>query len=188
MSDRITVACGGAVETAFLPARLLDLRVRYGLEVYTACSARALDFVTPTALRAVTTHAPVLPETRWAEDGTPAHLSLAATDLVVVFPATARILAEGAIGSITCPVTRLIAFTPWERLVIAPAIPPALDPTVYRPHLQTLRDRGCTVLGSDDLFASWRDVLDHLQQRLGLVAAPQPDSPLALFRTQSDES
>lgn len=188
MSARITVACGGAVETAFLPGRLLDLRTRYGLEVRTACSERALDFVTPTALRAVTTHAPVLPQTRWAEDGTPAHLSLAASDLVVVTPATARIIAEGAIGSVTCPVTRLIAFTPWERLVIAPAIPPALDPEVYRPHLASLAARGCSILGGDDLFASWRDVVDHLRERLDLVAIPSSDSPLALFRPQSDDS
>lgn len=178
---RVVVAAGGALETAFLPSRVLDLRERYGLDVVVAVSARALDFATETALRAVSRNPVVTPDTRFAEDGTPAHLALADADAVVVFPATARILAEGAIGAVTCPVTRVIAFAPWDRVVLAPALPPALDRSVYRPHVDALVARGCVRLGGDDLFASWRDVLDHLVGRFGLQARSGDDSPLALY-------
>ena len=92
--------------------------------------------------------------------------------MLVVAPATPRILVECAQGSITCPVTRLFAFTDKARVIVAPALHPRLDPRVYRPHVAALRELGCTVVGGDDLFASFADVKAELARRLGLGAAP----------------
>lgn len=52
----------------------------------------------------------------------PRHLAWRHAALLVVHPASARVLAEAAAGSVTDVVTRLIAFVPPERVVIAPAI------------------------------------------------------------------
>jgi hypothetical protein len=76
------------------------------------------------------------------------------------------VLASCALGLITCPVTRLFAFTPKDRVAFAPAIHPDMDLRLYAPHAAALRALGCVVLGGDDLFASWRDAVDHVEQRL----------------------
>lgn len=177
----IVVASGATIETSFLPQRLWLLREEYGLRVASALSPKALDFVTPLALRAVTHH-PVYTESEPLDpSGTPLHLAYADADALVIFPATARVLAEAAVGSVTCPVTRLLAFGSPARTLIAPAVHPRMDRSVYRPHLDRLAGRGCTILGGDDLHASWRDVQDALVARFHLVRTPGNGSVRSLF-------
>ena len=168
-TPRVVVAAGGALDTAMLPLRLLHLRADYRISLAAAVSRGALDFVTPTALTAVT-GAPVYdPDARFAPGSSvPVHLELADADLLVVYPATARIVAQCALGEVTCPVTRVFAFTPKDRIVIAPAIHTRKDRPLYVDHAARLRAVGCTLLGGDALWATWAEVEETIVRRLSL--------------------
>lgn len=166
-TPRCVIAAGGTIETALLPGRLLALRADYGLDVGCALSRGALDFVTRTAIHGVTGRAPYA-DRRQFDGAVPRHLAWRGAELLVVHPATSRVLAEAAAGSVTCVVTRLIAFTPAERVVIAPAIHPDVDPRPHRAHLAALRDRGVTVVDADDLHAAWTAIERVIVARLGL--------------------
>jgi phosphopantothenoylcysteine synthetase/decarboxylase len=168
----VVFAAGGSIETALLPHRLLFFRADHEVALAAAVSAGALDFVTPIALAGVTGAVVYGPDQRF-EPGTarPAHLALAEADALVLHPATARILAECATGAVTCPVTRLFAFTPKDRIVVAPAIHPRMDLRIYAPHAERLRSLGCTVLGGERLFSTWHEIEQHLVARLGLQRA-----------------
>lgn len=162
----LVIAAGGALETAFLPKRIFDLRADHRVSLSVALSPCALDFVTPTAIGAVAGSKPYLANDDLDASGMPRHLRLAEADRLVVYPATARIVAECALGIVSCAVTRLFAFFPKERVVVAPAIHPMMDMRIYAPHLARLRELGCTVVGAEDAFASWADVLAHLAPAL----------------------
>lgn len=161
------VAAGAALETAFLPQRLWALRQDYGVRLTVALTRRASDFVTGTALRGVTGAAPYLEDAQFDGD-VPMHLSLREADLLVVAPATGRVLSACALGVIDDPVTRLFAFTPKDRVVVAPALHPHLDRRLYVDHVARLRELGVAVLGGEDLFASWADVVAEVRDRLDL--------------------
>ncbi len=166
----IIFAAGGSIETAMLPHRLLYLRADYGVAITVAVSNGALDFVTRTALVGVTGSFVYDPETRFEPaTAVPAHLALADADLLVLHPATARILAQCALGEVTCPVTRLFAFTPKDRIVIAPAIHPRMDKRLYEGHVARLRELGCTILGGPELWATWAELEACVVTRLGLA-------------------
>lgn len=172
---RCVIASGGTIETALLPGRVLFLRADFGLDVSLALSSGAREFVTLTAMRAVSGREVYHDNGQFDAAGVPLHLALARAEALVVYPATARILAECAAGSVTCPVTRLVAFTPFERIAIAPAVHAQMDPRPYREHLARLADFGCTVLGGDDLHADWAAVQSWLVARLGLERTRSPD-------------
>ncbi|MBX3230977.1 MAG: hypothetical protein KIT84_36570 [Labilithrix sp.] len=166
----VVLAAGGSLETAMLPQRLLYLRADYGVEVRAAVSAGALEFVTRTALMGVTGSFVYEPDTRFAPgSAVPVHLSLADADLLVLHPATARVLSQCALGEVTCPVTRLFAFSAKDRILVAPAIHPRMDRRIYEPHVARLRDLGCEVLGGPDLWATWHDAETRIVARLGLT-------------------
>ena len=168
----IVIAAGGGLETAMLPQRLLYLRADYGVEVRAAVSSGALDFVTRTALMGVTGSFVYDPETRFVPGSAhPVHLALADADLLVVYPATARVLAQCALGDVTCPVTRLFAFTAKDRILVAPAIHPRMDRRIYEPHAARLRELGCEVIGGAELWATWHEVETRIVARLGLARA-----------------
>jgi hypothetical protein len=77
---------------------------------------------------------------------------------VILYPATPRIISQAALGQITCPVTRVFAFTPKPRIIIAPFLHPDLDTQIYEPHLEALRALGCSVLQHDGKSSPWRQV------------------------------
>ena len=157
-----------------------DLRADYEVRLWSAVSERALDFVTPMALGAVCENTVYRSNDQLASDRRPLHVVARDADALVLHPATARIIAQCALGEVTCAVTRLFAFTPKDRVVVAPAIHPYLERSIYEPHVRRLRDLGCTVLGGDDLFASWADVRDHLCERLALKRRTTPWGPVLL--------
>jgi phosphopantothenoylcysteine decarboxylase/phosphopantothenate--cysteine ligase len=171
----VVIACGGTIETALLPGRVLFLRSDFDLNVTAAVSSGALEFVTRTAMHGVSGRDVYHQNAQFDADGVPMHLSLGRADALVLYPATARILAECASGSVTDPVTRLFAFTPKERVAIAPAIHAQMDPRPYREHLERLRKLGCTVLGGDDLHANWASVKSWLVATLGLEPQQRAD-------------
>lgn len=163
----VVVAAGGSLETAFLPARLFDLRADYHVRLSAALSPRALDFVTELSVEAVTA-ATVYTRSAQLHEHRPLHLHVAQAERLVLWPATPRILAQCATGEITDPVTRLFAFTEKARVIVAPCLHPSLDLRIYRPHVERLRELGCTVVGPEDLFASFADAKRALVDGLGL--------------------
>ncbi len=169
---RCVIACGGTIETALLPGRVLFMRADFEVDIHLAVSPGALDFVTLTALRAVSGNPAYHQNAQFDASGAPLHLALSSADAMVVYPASARILAECANGSITDPVTRLFAFTPKQRIAVAPAIHAQMDPRPYRDHVNKLRDLGCTVLGGDDLHADWASAKSWLVAKLGIERKP----------------
>lgn len=178
----LVVAAGGTVETSFLPQRLFNYLADFSVRVTVALSPGARDFVTTTALAAITGE-PVYTRGRQLDASQrPLHLALAEADRLLLCPASARIVASCALGLVTCPVTRLFAFIPPARVIVSPAIHPAMDRSVYAAHLATLRNRGCTVLGGDDLFASWQNVRDHLERTFPLARRTDATGVLSIGR------
>lgn len=156
---------GGTIETAFVPLRLFELLADYAVESGVALTREAETFVSPVALEGLTGRAPYRGNAQF-EAGVPVHLSWAEALLLVIVPGTARLLTECAGGSITCPVTRLFAFTDKARIVFAPALHPRFDLRIYRPQLERLRELGVTVLGGEDGHADWAELRQVLLERL----------------------
>lgn len=148
----IVVAAGGVIETALLPYNLVHLLSCVDIAVSTAISPSAEKFVTETALHAITKKL-VYHENQLFDPltGKPLHIAYSEADLLVLYPATARIIAQCALGEVTCPVTRLFAFTPKAQILIAPAIHPRMDNRIYQPHLDRLKELGCHVINQ------WRE-------------------------------
>lgn len=165
----LIVAAGATLETSFLPNRLLDLQVDYEVSVTAALSGAARDFVAPIPLAAVT-GGPVYHDNAQldAASGAPLHAVLCQADLLVLYPASARIIAQCALGIIECAPTRLFAFMDKSKVVVAPALHPAMDRRLYEPHFETLRSLGCEVLPAADGHVSWADVVSHVSSRLSL--------------------
>ena len=55
-----------------------------------------------------------------------------------------------------------------------------MDRTPYREHVAKLRERGCTILGGDDLFAPWSQVVNVVRERLSPEVRPVSLAPLLL--------
>lgn len=153
----LIVASGGGIETAFLPFYLLRMRAQFeNLSIRVALSPGGQQFVTTTAIRGITRSEPYTKDALFDETNRlPMHLSFALADLLVIYPATARILAECAIGSITCPVTRLFAFFKKERVIVTPYLHHDMDQRLYVRHLRTLEELGCLVLKSSNDNLVW---------------------------------
>ena len=191
-SVALCVAAGGAIETALLPYYFVQLLAAHPhLRVRAALSPSAEQFVSPFALDGLlddfvyTTSRPYRPQTT-----IPFHLDFTTTDLLVVFPATARILAECALGIVTCPVTRLFAFANKEHTVVVPYLHPAMDVTLYVDHIDKIERIGATVVRPRKGLI-WRDegawdrALAVIRERLRLdPEARSPRSYEIAFRNQ----
>jgi phosphopantothenoylcysteine synthetase/decarboxylase len=182
----IVVAAGGVIETALLPYNLLHLTSCVDITVSTAISPAAQKFVTETALYSITKKA-VYHESQLFDplSGKPLHLAYSESDLLVLYPATARVIAQCAIGEVTCPVTRLFAFTPKDKILIAPAIHSRMDMRIYQPHLTKLQDLGCHVLTQpqDDssAFSLWSEIELKIAEMLKTETHPVPKKAIRLW-------
>lgn len=160
-SPPVTIASGGAIETALLPYRLVHLLQHLNdLEVRAALSPRAEDMVSSLALEALT-HNPVYVEDSRLNPrtGRPFHLDYA-DGVVVMYPATARMIAQCALGIIACPATRVFAFAEKQRVVVCPALHPRMDAGLYADHVKRLASLGCRVIsgGAGLALARWSHV------------------------------
>jgi phosphopantothenoylcysteine synthetase/decarboxylase len=172
----VVLACGGTIETAFLPYKIAHFIAHYRVDVHVAMSREARKFATLTAMRAITGHEIYTRNVQFqGPSGTPLHLAWSAPEQLAVYPATARIVAEFAIGSITCPVTRLFAFTEKSKIVVVPQIHQQLHAEVYEKHLQAISDMGCTVLGSASKSADWRQMELLVASRIGVLRHESPE-------------
>ncbi|EDX82958.1 Flavoprotein [Synechococcus sp. PCC 7335] len=153
----LVIAAGGALETALLPYYVVRLLTTTSLSVRVVLSPHALDFVTPTALQGLTEHPVYTEQIKFHPlSGKPMHLAFADTDLLLVYPATCRVIAEAALGIVSCPVTRVIAFSPKEKVIMVPYLHTAHHQMVYREHLGQLRRQGCEVVMPSDNDLCWK--------------------------------
>jgi Flavoprotein len=188
------VAAGGAIETSLLPYYFVQLLSTYPhLRLRAALSRKAQQFVSVFALDGLlddlvyTEDRPYRPQT-----AIPFHLDLASSDLLVIFPATARIIAECALGIVTCPVTRLFAFTAKDRVVLVPYLHPLISDQLYLDHLERMQRIGVTVLRPTTGLvwtgeSAWDTARLTLCRRLGLDpdVRPQPSYEIA-FRNSRE--
>lgn len=181
----VVIAAGGTIETSLLPYHLVHLKSHLEIEVAVAISPAAQKFVTHTALRAITGK-PVYYENQDFDPvtGRPMHLYYSEADVLVIYPASVRILVQCAIGEITCPVTRLFAFSPKDKVVILPFIHPRMDSQIYQEHIDKLSDLGCTVLTSQKEMqqsqSPWLCVEQEIAKRLAIKKVTSPSLVLQL--------
>lgn len=147
---RVVVAAGGTLETALLPYHLTHLAAQLDVVVAVALSEGARRFVSEYAIEGLTGNIPYTEERAFhPRNSRPLHLLYSEADVLVVYPASARIVVECATGVVTCPVTRLFAFTPKKRVIFCPAIHPQMTMELYERHLENIALLGCCVLASN---------------------------------------
>lgn len=165
------------------------------LTVRVALSPRALDFVTTLSLEGIT-GALVYTENRPLNQSTgrPTYLDLVDADALILYPATARVLAHCALGIVSCPVTRCFAFADKKSVLVTPYLHPRMEPRLYSQHVDVLRSVGCTVVQPDDrLFwrttSAWVTTEHRLSEMLKLEApCPPPTSWAAADDISGDPS
>lgn len=171
----LTIACGAALETSLIPHHAIHLLSHYNVAIRFAITPEAKKFVRRLPLEAISKYSVYHKNGQLCkETKEPYHKLFSASDLVIVYPATPRLLSEIRSGSITCPVTRLVAFTTPSRVMICPALHPNLSLGIYQPILQELQVRGHTVLGAISGVASWNEVEIATQQLLNLQRIDDP--------------
>lgn len=176
----ILVSAGGAVDTALLPYRLVHLRAHYDVRLFTALTRGALQFVTTAAMQGITGTVPYTEGMLFHPvTGRSIHLQYAECDLMVVSPATARLVVQFAQGEVTCPVSRVFAFADKKKIIVVPAIHQRMTPRLYERHLQVLREVGCCVV-SAPTGSGWAQVEELAAARLSLSRRTQPSEVMYL--------
>src|SRR5690606_4641496 len=106
------------IETAMMPYYVSRFLMKTSVNVYIALTPNAEDFVSALSLQALSQN-PVYTEAHKFNPytGAPFHLTYSQSDALFVYPASSRILACAALGLIECPVTRLVAHTPKEKII-----------------------------------------------------------------------
>jgi phosphopantothenoylcysteine synthetase/decarboxylase len=192
LATTLAVAAGASIETTLLPFRLVQLLATYSrLKIRVALSPKAEQFVSVFALDGLLDDF-VYTESRSYRPRTtiPFHLDFGTSDLLVLFPATARIVAECALGLITCPVTRLFAFKAKEQIIVVPHLHPAMDVSLYVDHLVRIERVGATVIRpSAGLIwkdeSAWSRALSVIFERLKLDPQAKPTSSYEIaYRNQ----
>lgn len=181
MTTHITIAAGGTIETALLPYHLIHLCAHYDVHPHVALSKEAQGFVTTLALRAITGSEVYYQNEQFDNSNSPYHLSLSNHPLLVIYPATPRILCEAATGSISCCVTRLFGFTSKERIIVAPQVHPKLTRSLYYSHIKKIQELGCIVLQPDTLYTPWIEVELAIEHKLGLPRRSPQQQIIKLF-------
>lgn len=173
----------GTVDASLMPYRLLHLKAHFPrLKIRAVCSAGALGFVTPDALRAITGYEVYVPGLNWSsEDHTPSHLSFSKCDMLLMFPITSRVIAECAAGITSCPVTKTFAFTPKGSVVIDCTLHPSLDRQVYASAVQRLSDFGCLVFEGAENGSSWNDLVSKIEKFLDMPRESPSHEKTRLF-------
>ena len=180
------LALGSCMETVTVPYHALRLVAAHpSLRLRFCVTPKALNFVTRVALEGIS-RSPVYCEENPFDPLThrPFHLEFGELDLLIVYPATARLIAEMALGIISCPVTRAFAFTPKAKVFITPYLHPAMEPSIYIPHLAMLQRCGCHLVMPSQ-GATWRDesAWDATRRALCRQLVLDPDrQPPALVR------
>ncbi|MCK6543285.1 hypothetical protein L6Q79_11460 [bacterium] len=167
---QITIASGGVIATSFLPLYLYALRIEYNIQVNVALSPEALNFVTLPSMRAISGGVVYTKNVQFDSNNLPLHITLSQSDLLILYPASARIIAQCATGEINCCVTRLFAFTPKEKIIICPILHPQMERQLYQPHITKLESLGCKIIGSIEEAPNWVQIQNFFIKKLRLKA------------------
>ncbi|WP_445599402.1 flavoprotein [Azospirillum sp. A39] len=141
---RLVVGITGAVAASWMPPKLQVLRTLVADEVHVVMTRGALRFLTPLAA-AATSGQPALTDADGWQDHRVPHIALAqSADIVLVMPATARILASCAHAACDDFLSTLICATPEATPVV---FVPSMNETMWRNRLVArnvaiLRDAG----------------------------------------------
>jgi len=133
---------------AYKAADLASKLVQEGAEVNVIMTRSAIEFITPVTLRSITGRPVVTEMFELASEFSIEHVALAeATDIVVIAPATANIIAKVAAGiaddMLTCTVLATKA-----PIIVAPAMHTDMfQNTITQENLTKLRERDFTIVG-----------------------------------------
>ncbi len=149
---RVLLAIGGGI-AAYKGPELVRALAGRGFEVRCALTAAAREFVAPLALQTMSGHGVRVDLFDREEEGRIDHIRLAdETDLVVVAPATADLLAKMAAGLADDLVTTLLLATR-APILVAPAMNVNMwGHAATQANVETLRERGVSFVGPDAGF------------------------------------
>lgn len=177
-------AMGGTIQTGLNPYFMTYLVSHLNVSLACAVSPAAMNFVTLDTLRALSQKPVYRKKKKWHPiTGRPYHLEYSNCDLLLVFPATARIIAESAIGNVTCPVTRLMAFTPAKKTLIVASIHPSMDEDIHEKNLKLHEECGRIVIRNDPIKSVWADIFQRIALEIGQSKITNPSETKICFDT-----
>jgi len=148
MTRRVLLGVGGGI-AAFKAAALASRLVQDGHSVRVAMTPSAVEFVGPVTFAGLTGQPPVLRSTQIDPDGRAAHIRAQDSDIMVVAPATADLLARLAHGMADDAVGLLVLAVRCP-IVVCPAMNDAMwNSPAVQANVATLEQRGIERLGPD---------------------------------------
>ena len=137
---RITLGVTGSI-AAYKAAEIASALVKMKADVHVILTKGAANFITPLTMRTLSRN--VVAADMWEEHGwKPEHIDLAATDLLLVAPATAHLIAEFAQGLAPDILTGTYLATR-APVLLAPAMNTMmLDHPATQANIKLLRERG----------------------------------------------
>jgi phosphopantothenoylcysteine synthetase/decarboxylase len=150
MSKRIVLGVTGSI-AAYRAAELASTLTKEGIAVDVVLTDEALRFITALTFRALTKRDVYTRDNDGMRDGQPAHISLADhTNLVVVAPATAHLIAQYAHGLAPDLLTSLLLATP-APVLVAPAMNGKMwHHPATQDNVNLLRKRGVGFIGPEE--------------------------------------
>ncbi len=156
LTSRLLLIVSGAAAAGYLPFWVNWVRTTYlDTELRVVLTRSAERFVTRQSL-ALLSGAPVVRD-RWEDDDAPKalHVELAEwADAVVVYPASAQLIARFALGLADTPALLALQCT-CSLVGVSPSVPPGMVANVaYQRHLELLRERPNVVVAPTQLGRS----------------------------------
>ncbi len=142
-SLELVVGIGGSLEASLVPYHLTYLKSHYDIDIKVAITKSAKQFVSVKSLKAISNNQVYFKNQQYDNDMKPLHLTYSNADVFLVYPATGRLIAEFALGIISCPVTRLFSFFNKPDIIIGPFIHTQMTKDIYTPHFNALKELGC---------------------------------------------
>lgn len=138
-----------------------------GVSICSVLSQSAEKFVSKLAIEAIT-ETPVYAEGQDLHPVSrlPFHMALSESDMLLVYPMTPRIISEVASGSITCPVTRTIAFSRAKYKVFFPFLHPNLNSDLYEDSIGKIAAEVGHVVYTKDDVPKWDKVVNTIKDHL----------------------
>ncbi len=146
----ITLGVTGSI-AAFKSADLASRLVKLGHDVHVVMTRAACEFITPLTLQVLSQHPVVTGMFDGKEGWRPGHIELAdRTDLLLVAPATAHLIAQFALGLASDALTSIHLATRAPTLIA-----PAMNGKMWlheatQGHVATLKARGVRFVGPDE--------------------------------------
>lgn len=145
----VVLGVSGSI-AAYKACELVRMFVKGGCDVRVVMTSAATRFVTPLTFQTLSRNPVGVDQFAEPEQWRPEHISLAQTDVLVVAPATANVIAKMAHGIADDLLTATLLATR-ARIVVAPAMNDGMwENAATQENLATLRRRGVTVVEPAD--------------------------------------